>query len=264
MAKLWTGSKTWQGNTTPVAGTKYLVGASGGKCSYQTFSAGQTKRCLVSNGANGNITYQNVTLPPENQALYNNVKSLMDRAFSAMSGRETTDCSPCGIAQNSQVSSWFRISKCTYSWTSTGLTVTGGNKLIGDTYQVDSGYGFLFGRQYSPSNHGIHTDLGSLDSEITNFNNANQNKLMFRSCNAFYMTGDGSDTTYYKYTGPCYFQRIVVRTDAKDYDAHIGLQLTRTQLSTDSTGRIGLPATDDYVIFANALSGGSNTCTFTI
>ena len=63
MAKLWTANKTWQGNTTPAAGTKYLVGAASGKCSYQTFSAGQTKRCLVSNGANGNIAYQNVTMP---------------------------------------------------------------------------------------------------------------------------------------------------------------------------------------------------------
>lgn len=63
MAKLWTGSKTWQGNTTPVAGTKYLVGAASGKCSYQTFEEGQTKRCLVSNGANGNVAYQNVTRP---------------------------------------------------------------------------------------------------------------------------------------------------------------------------------------------------------
>ena len=63
MAKLWTANKTWQGNTTPVAGTKYLVGAASGKCSYQTFSAGQTKRCLVSNGANGNVAYQNVTMP---------------------------------------------------------------------------------------------------------------------------------------------------------------------------------------------------------
>lgn len=65
MAKLWTGNKTWQGNTTPVAGTKYLVGAASGKCSYQTFEEGQTKRCLVSNGANGNIAYQNVTRPVE-------------------------------------------------------------------------------------------------------------------------------------------------------------------------------------------------------
>lgn len=63
MAKLWTSNKTWQGNTTPVAGTKYLVGAASGKCSYQTFNEGDTKRCLVSNGANGNIVYQNVTRP---------------------------------------------------------------------------------------------------------------------------------------------------------------------------------------------------------
>ena len=63
MAKLWTANKTWQGNTTPVAGTKYLVGVSGGKCNYQTFNEGDTKRCLVSNGANGNIAYQNVTRP---------------------------------------------------------------------------------------------------------------------------------------------------------------------------------------------------------
>ena len=61
MAKLWTANKTWQGNTTPVAGTKYLVGVSGGKCNYQTFNEGDTKRCLVSNGANGNIMYQNIT-----------------------------------------------------------------------------------------------------------------------------------------------------------------------------------------------------------
>lgn len=65
MAKLWTANKTWQGNTTPVAGTKYLVGAANGKCSYQTFSVGQTKRCLVSNGANGNIAFQNVTATVE-------------------------------------------------------------------------------------------------------------------------------------------------------------------------------------------------------
>ena len=65
MAKLWTGSKTWQGNTTPVAGTKYLVGASGGKSTYQTFNTGNTKRCLVSNGANGNISFQNVTATVE-------------------------------------------------------------------------------------------------------------------------------------------------------------------------------------------------------
>lgn len=63
MAKLWTANKTWQGNTTPVAGTKYLVGAASGKCSYQTFNEGDTKRCLVSKGANGNIAYQNVTRP---------------------------------------------------------------------------------------------------------------------------------------------------------------------------------------------------------
>ena len=65
MAKLWTANKTWQGNTTPVAGTKYLVGAASGKCSYQTFDQpSQTKRCLVSNGANGNLTYQSITSSP--------------------------------------------------------------------------------------------------------------------------------------------------------------------------------------------------------
>ena len=61
MAKLWTSNKTYQSNTTPNSNTKYLVGVSNGKCNYQTISSGQTKRCLISNGNNGNIAYTNIS-----------------------------------------------------------------------------------------------------------------------------------------------------------------------------------------------------------
>ena len=61
MAKLWTSNKSYQSNTTPNSNTKYLVGVSNGKCNYQTISSGQTKRCLISNGNNGNIAYTNIS-----------------------------------------------------------------------------------------------------------------------------------------------------------------------------------------------------------
>ena len=61
MAKYWTSSKNW--TTTINSSTRYLVGSSGGKCNYQTISAGGTKRILQSNGGNGNIFYGNLTVP---------------------------------------------------------------------------------------------------------------------------------------------------------------------------------------------------------
>lgn len=76
MAKLWTANKTWQGNTTPVAGTKYLVGASGGKCNYQTFNENaisDTKRILQSTGE-GVVSYSDFTYADLMYNLQNNIQ----------------------------------------------------------------------------------------------------------------------------------------------------------------------------------------------
>ena len=62
MAKIWI-PKSWSGTNPPTSGTRVFVGGKGaGKAVYETISAGQTKRCLQSNGR-GSVFYGNVSLP---------------------------------------------------------------------------------------------------------------------------------------------------------------------------------------------------------
>lgn len=61
MAKIWI-PKSWSGTNPPASGTRVFVGGKGaGKSVYETISAGQTKRCLQSNGK-GSVFYGNVTI----------------------------------------------------------------------------------------------------------------------------------------------------------------------------------------------------------
>lgn len=62
MAKIWI-PKSWSGTNPPASGTRVFVGGKGaGKSAYETISAGQTKRCLQSNGR-GSVFYGNVGIP---------------------------------------------------------------------------------------------------------------------------------------------------------------------------------------------------------
>lgn len=60
MAKVWK-PKYWDTKNPPDAGSRVFVGKANGASSYETISAGQTKRILQSNGV-GNIFYGNVTV----------------------------------------------------------------------------------------------------------------------------------------------------------------------------------------------------------
>ena len=62
MAKIWI-PKSWSGTNPPASGQRVFVGGKGaGRGSYESISAGQTKRCLQSNGR-GSVFYGNVSLP---------------------------------------------------------------------------------------------------------------------------------------------------------------------------------------------------------
>lgn len=72
MAKVWK-PKNWDTKNPPDAGSRVFVGKANGASSYETISAGQTKRILQSNGQ-GNIFYGNVTVPnPNAPALTSNL-----------------------------------------------------------------------------------------------------------------------------------------------------------------------------------------------
>lgn len=61
MAKIWI-PKSWSGTNPPASGQRVFVGGKGaGKGSYESISAGQTKRCLQSNGR-GSVFYGNVSI----------------------------------------------------------------------------------------------------------------------------------------------------------------------------------------------------------
>lgn len=69
MAKIWI-PKSWSGTNPPASGTRVFVGGKGaGKSAYETISAGQTKRCLQSNGK-GSVFYGNVSLPNPGNPTY--------------------------------------------------------------------------------------------------------------------------------------------------------------------------------------------------
>ena len=62
MAKIWI-PKSWSGTNPPASGQRVFVGGKGaGKAVYESISAGQTKRCLQSNGR-GSVFYGNVSVP---------------------------------------------------------------------------------------------------------------------------------------------------------------------------------------------------------
>ena len=61
MAKIWI-PKSWSGTNPPASGQRVFVGGKGaGKAVYESISAGQTKRCLQSNGR-GSVFYGNVSI----------------------------------------------------------------------------------------------------------------------------------------------------------------------------------------------------------
>ena len=69
MAKIWI-PKSWSGTNPPASGQRVFVGGKGaGKGSYESISAGQTKRCLQSNGK-GSVFYGNVSIPSPGNPTY--------------------------------------------------------------------------------------------------------------------------------------------------------------------------------------------------
>ena len=69
MAKIWI-PKSWSGTNPPASGQRVFVGGKGaGKGSYESISAGQTKRCLQSNGR-GSVFYGNVSIASPGDPTY--------------------------------------------------------------------------------------------------------------------------------------------------------------------------------------------------
>ena len=90
MAKIWI-PKSWSGTNPPTSGTRVFVGGKGGgKSTYESISAGQTKRCLQSNGR-GNIFYGNVSVPNPGAPVYATDINLNFAKGSASSGIAQVD-----------------------------------------------------------------------------------------------------------------------------------------------------------------------------